>query len=282
MAAERQSNHPIAEALVKGIQQLEQENHDPISIVETPGAGISFSYGGQSYYAGRVRMELEFENDPWRSSVLSQLQEKKATLVEFGTPEASIAFFALWDDLKPEAAQAVKKIQEAGVEVVMLTGDKSEVANGIAQQAGIQTVKSELQPEDKAEWVRTFQQKGKRVAMVGDGINDAPALALANVGIAMSTGTEVAMESAGITLLKGDIGKIEMAILVSKRVSQTIRQNLFWAFFYNIIAIPIAAGILFPVNGFLLNPMIAGGAMALSSVTVVFNSLRLRATLKSA
>lgn len=276
VAAEKQSNHPIAEALVNRLENDKTIELDAFSIHEKAGTGITFSYQDQTYYAGKLRAAEDVVHDDWRQKTIGQIEKVNATLVEFGTEKETLGLFALKDDLKPEAVKAVQQIQQMGIDVVMLTGDKKIVAKAIADQAGINTVYSDLHPEQKLEHVKAYQTENKKVAMVGDGINDAPALAAADVGMAMSTGTEVAMESAGITLLKGDISKIELAIDVSKRVSQTIRQNLFWAFFYNIIAIPIAAGILYPVNGFLLNPMIAGGAMAMSSVTVVFNSLRLK------
>ena len=276
VAAEKQSNHPIAEALVNRLENDKTIELDAFSIHEKAGTGITFSYLDQTYYVGKLRAAEDVVHDDWRQKTIGQIEKVNATLVEFGTEKETLGLFALKDDLKPEAVKAVQQIQQMGIDVVMLTGDKKIVAKAIADQAGINTVYSDLHPEQKLEHVKAYQTENKKVAMVGDGINDAPALAAADVGMAMSTGTEVAMESAGITLLKGDISKIELAIDVSKRVSQTIRQNLFWAFFYNIIAIPIAAGILYPVNGFLLNPMIAGGAMAMSSVTVVFNSLRLK------
>ena len=158
----------------------------------------------------------------------------------------------------------------------MLTGDHQNVGDAIAKQIGLTEAKGNLLPEDKVDAIKILIKRYKKIAMVGDGVNDAPALAKAHVGIAMSTGTDIAIESAGITLLHGDMSKISVAISLSKQTVKTINQNLFWAFFYNVMAIPVAAGILYPINGFLLNPMIAGGAMAFSSVTVVLNSLRLR------
>ena len=163
-----------------------------------------------------------------------------------------------------------------GLEVHMLTGDNYGTAQKIAEQAGIDHFKAETLPQDKLNYIKELQNKGLKVAMVGDGINDSPALSQANMGIAMGHGTDIAIESADITLVKGDLQKIAASIQLSKATVKTIHQNLFWAFIYNIIAIPIAAGILYPVNGFMLNPMIAGGAMAFSSVSVVLNSLRLK------
>jgi len=162
------------------------------------------------------------------------------------------------------------------MDVHMLTGDTVAMASHIAMEAGIIHYKAEVSPAGKADYVRQLKEQGKLVAMVGDGINDSPALALADIGIAMGNGTDIAMESAPITLIKGDLGKIVTAINLSRKTVKIIRQNLFWAFFYNIISIPVAAGILYPFTGFLLNPMIAGAAMAFSSVSVVTNSLRLK------
>jgi Cu2+-exporting ATPase len=158
----------------------------------------------------------------------------------------------------------------------LLTGDNQQTANKVAAEFGLKNVKAEVLPEDKINYIKALQAQGKKVAMIGDGINDSPALAQANVGIAMGTGTDVAIESADITLLKGDLSRISKAIELSKSTNKIIRQNLFWAFIYNIIGIPIAAGVLYPFIGFTLNPMIAGAAMAFSSVSVVLNSLRLK------
>ena len=173
----------------------------------------------------------------------------------------------------------IQNIKNMGIQIYMLTGDNKETAKVIANEVGITNFKADVMPADKGNFVKELQEKGHTVAMAGDGINDSHALAQADVGIAMGTGTDVAMESAGITLINSDLQQIEMAIKLSKLTMQTIRQNLFWAFIYNLIAIPIAAGILYPINGFLLNPMIAGAAMSFSSISVLLNSLRLRSRL---
>lgn len=184
--------------------------------------------------------------------------------------------FAIADPIKDTSKASIQQLQKMNIHVHMLTGDNFQTAKIIAEQAGIEHFKSEVLPHEKLDFIKDLQDDGLKVAMVGDGINDSPALASADIGIAMGTGTDVAIESAEITLIKGDLGKIVTAIDLSKKTVKTIKQNLFWAFFYNIIGIPIAAGILYPVNGFLLNPMIAGAAMAFSSVSVVLNSLRLK------
>jgi P-type E1-E2 ATPase len=183
---------------------------------------------------------------------------------------------AVADPIREDAARIIASLKEEGLEVHMVTGDNPKTAARIAKAAGIEHFKASVTPAGKLEYVKELQAKGLKVGMTGDGINDAPALAQADVGIAMGTGTDIAMETAEITLVRGDLGKILVALKLSRRTMRTIRQNLFWAFFYNVIGIPVAAGILFPFTGILLNPMLAGAAMAFSSVSVVSNSLRLR------
>ena len=186
------------------------------------------------------------------------------------------AVLGLADEIRPTSRAAVKALQQQGIEVVMLTGDNEQTAAAIAAQAGISRYFAEILPQNKAEKVQELQAEGRIVAMVGDGINDAPALARADVGLAMGTGTDVALEAAGITLMRPDLQAVATAIALSRQTMRTIRQNLFFAFIYNIIGIPIAAGLLYPATGWLLSPMLAAGAMALSSVSVLTNSLRLR------
>jgi Cu2+-exporting ATPase len=187
-----------------------------------------------------------------------------------------MGFAALTDTIKPTSVAAVAQLQQMGIEVYMLTGDNQYAATAIAHQVGISEVQAAVSPAGKAAFIKQLQDNGKIVAMVGDGINDSQALALADVSIAMGKGADIAMQVAGITIISSDLAAIAKSINLSRKTASLIRQNLFWAFIYNVIGIPIAAGILYPVNGFLLNPMIAGGAMALSSVSVVANSLRLK------
>jgi P-type E1-E2 ATPase len=184
--------------------------------------------------------------------------------------------FAVTDPIRPDAAEAIRELKKAGLKVHMLTGDHPGAAARIAAAAGIDVFRAGMTPESKLDYIKELQSKGLKVAMTGDGINDAPALAQADVGIAMGTGTDVAMETAEITIVRGSLHKIATAITLSGKTMKTIRQNLFWAFFYNLVGIPVAAGVLFPFFGILLNPMLAGAAMAFSSVSVVMNSLRLK------
>jgi Cu+-exporting ATPase len=180
--------------------------------------------------------------------------------------------------IKPEAAAAIRRLNEMGIEVWMITGDNGRTAGSVARQIGIRHVLSEVLPEAKVTQVRNLQAAGKKVAMVGDGVNDAPALAQADVGIAIGTGSDIAKETASIMLMRGDLGGVPEAIRLARRTMRVIRQNLFWAFAYNAIGIPVAAGVLYPFTGWLLSPVLASAAMALSSVTVVANSLRLKRT----
>jgi Cu2+-exporting ATPase len=197
-------------------------------------------------------------------------------VIVFACETHTLAAFAIADPIKSTSAEAVKALEAMGIEVHMLTGDNAQTAQQVAKQVGIQHYQAQMMPADKAAFAQTLQKAGKVVAMVGDGINDSHALAQANVSIAMGKGADIAMDVAKMTLISSDLQKIPQAIHLSKWTVRAIRQNLFWAFIYNLIGIPLAAGVLYPINGFLLNPMIAGAAMALSSVSVVGNSLRLK------
>ena len=196
-------------------------------------------------------------------------------MIWFADEKETLAVTGISDQLKATSIQAIQELKKMGVELYMLTGDNAAAAKAIAEKTGIPNYQAEVLPQDKAEFVKKLQAEGKVVAMVGDGINDSTALASADVSIAMGKGSDIAMDVAKMTIISSDLLKIPQAIQLSRQTVATIKQNLFWAFIYNVIGIPIAAGLLYPINGFLLDPMIAGGAMALSSVSVVLNSLRL-------
>jgi Cu2+-exporting ATPase/Cu+-exporting ATPase len=221
---------------------------------------------GEAYSAGR----LEHNPD------LEKLIQKNETAILLKRGEEIVALITVADKIKEETKRAIAELHKLGIEVIMATGDRQTTAEHIAKEIGVNTVIAEVTPEKKLEIIKKLQSQGKIVAMAGDGVNDAPALATADVGIAMATGTDVAIESAGITLLQGDITKIAKAIHLSKLTMRGIKQNLFWAFAYNVIGIPLAGGLFYPVFGWLLNPIFAGLAMGLSSVSVVSNSLRLK------
>jgi Cu2+-exporting ATPase len=203
-------------------------------------------------------------------------QKKARTVIWFGDSSKALAVMAVADKIKPDSAEAVKAVKDQGIDIYMLTGDNEASARAIAHEAGIDQYRSEYLPQDKSDFIKGLQKDGKIVAMVGDGINDSAALAQADISIAMGKGSDIAIDVAEMTIISSDLTKISDAISLSKHTVNTVKQNLFWAFIYNIIGIPLAAGVLYAVNGFMLNPMIAGAAMALSSVSVVSNSLRLK------
>lgn len=273
---ERLSEHPLAEAIVKG---LENETTVPVAGFESiPGKGIKGMVDNEIYYAGTAG--LLSENGVSIDAELLQkaevwLKESK-TVIWFGNSAKALATVAITDQIKVTSIEAIHRLKEMGLTVYMLTGDNAGTARAIAEKAGISHYKSDVLPQEKALFVKQMQQEGRKVAMVGDGINDSAALAQADLSIAMGKGSDIAMETAMITILSSDLMKIPETIRLSQLTVKTIRENLFWAFIYNLIGIPIAAGILFPINGFLLNPMIGGAAMAFSSVSVVTNSLRLK------
>ncbi|MCC7467410.1 MAG: HAD-IC family P-type ATPase, partial [Saprospiraceae bacterium] len=198
------------------------------------------------------------------------------TMIWFANSTQALAVIAIADQIKPGSVEAIRQLKQEGIRVFMLTGDQEATARSVAAKAGISDYKAGVLPEQKAAFIRQLQEEGHTVAMVGDGINDSTALAQADVSIAMGKGSDIAMDVAKITIISSDLTRIPYAIRLSRQTVAAIRQNLFWAFIYNIIGIPIAAGLLYPINGFLLNPMIAGAAMALSSVSVVSNSLRIK------
>ncbi len=276
-SAEKGSEHPLGEAIVRRAAEERLPLATPQHFEALPGHGIRAAVEGRTLVLGNLSLFSQ-EQIP-----LGSLEKDALALAAAGkTPMfvavdgAAAGIIAVADTLKPHSREAVEALHRLGLEVVMITGDNRRTAEAIARQVGIDRVLAEVLPEDKAEQVTRLQGEGKRVAMVGDGINDAPALAQAGVGIAMGTGTDVAMEASDITLISGDLRGVVTAIALSKRTLRTITQNFFWAFAYNTVLIPVAAGILHPIAGILMSPMLAGAAMAFSSVSVVSNSLRLK------
>ncbi len=275
LTLETASDHPLAEAVVrffKGSERLPQ-----LSQSETiPGLGVRGTYKNESFYAGNevLVQQNNITVPDMLKETLRTWNEIPGSIIYFSNSRQVIAVLRVNDRLKPESANAVGQIKERGIEVHMLTGDNQHTAEAIARAAGITHVHAEQLPAGKLAYIEALRSKGRVVAMAGDGINDGPALAAADLGIAMGAGSGIAMDVAGITLVHGDLTKILTAIRLSRMTVRTIRQNLFWAFIYNVIGIPLAAGVLYPFNGFLLDPMLAGAAMALSSVSVVGNSLR--------
>ena len=265
-----QSDHPLSVALS---QHLKSENltekTDFDSVVHKTGLGIIAQKGNDIFTLGNRRLmeSEEINNLP---------NEGTETAVYFARNHQWIAVWYFEDTIRENAAEVIASLKQLGITPIMITGDKYSAAKSIAEKIGIDDVYAELLPSDKAEVVRTYKNSNNTIAFVGDGINDAESLALADIGFAMASGSDIAMETAGCTLMRSDISSILSAIRISKATVGTIRMNLFWAFGYNTILIPIAAGILYPFTGLLLSPMIAGGAMALSSVSVVLNSLRLK------
>ena len=275
---EQQSEHPLAEAVVRyfkqnGVQSLQIDHFQSIT-----GKGVKIMYAGKRYFLGSPAL-LRSENIHTGLSLQQTADEwlaKAYTVVWLADKQKALAAIAIADKIRQRSVEAIKELQAAGIDVYMLTGDNRFTAKAIAQQVGIQHYRAEVLPADKAAFVTQLQRQGKTVAMVGDGINDSNALAQADVSIAMGKGSDIAMDVAKMTIISSDLTKIPKAIRLSKHTVRTIKQNLFWAFIYNVIGIPIAAGILYPFTGFLLNPMIAGAAMALSSISVVSNSLGLK------
>lgn len=275
---EKLSEHPLADAISA---YLNKDESKPLLISRfqsLTGQGVEAYYNGNLYQAGSHRLvdERKLIIPAELQSRISQWLQQAKTVIYFGDQVEVLAIAAVTDRMKENSAKAVSALKSQGIEVYMLTGDNSVTAAAVAKQAGIDFYQADVLPSGKADFVKELQAKGKTVAMVGDGINDSQALAQADVSIAMGKGSDIAIDVAKVTIVSSDLMQVPKALKLSKLTVQTIRQNLFWAFIYNLIGIPLAAGILYPVNGFLLNPMIAGAAMALSSVSVVGNSLRLK------
>ncbi|WP_100399126.1 heavy metal translocating P-type ATPase [Bacillus sp. FJAT-44742] len=276
-SVETSSEHPLGEAIVEGAQTRGIEVQKPESFEAIVGQGLKAEMEGKDVLIGNVKLMRQYNIE------LKAFEEKATQLADKGKTPMYVSVngefagvIAVADTLKKDTIPGIKRLKSMGIDVIMLTGDHERTAKAIAKEAGIDHFIAEVLPEHKAEEVKKLQDQGKLVAMVGDGINDAPALAQADVGIAIGTGTDVAMETANITLMRGDITSIATALRLSKSTMKMIWQNLTWAFGYNVVLIPVAAGLFYPFFGILLNPMLAGAAMAFSSVSVVLNTLRLR------
>ncbi len=279
MTLESKSEHPLADAVVAYLSSQGIKGALSGTFESITGLGIKGSVEGQEFWVGNKRLmegnTLVFA--PEQLEKADAYKRKGNTVVYFAGGGQILAVIAIADQIKKGSASAVTKLRKAGIKVYMLTGDNEVTARAVAEQVGLKEYRSEMMPSDKALFVKELQSKGEVVAMVGDGINDSQALAQADVSIAMGRGSDIAMDVSKITLIRSDLNAIPDALKLSRRTVRTIRQNLFWAFIYNVIGIPVAAGVLYPCCGFLLNPMIAAAAMAFSSVSVVTNSLRLKA-----
>ncbi|WP_142587139.1 copper-translocating P-type ATPase, partial [Pseudorhizobium halotolerans] len=274
---ERSSEHPLALAIVNAAGERSIALGDAIDFDSPVGKGVTGTVDGKRLILGSHRIMGEEGVDvSAMTAKAEELRNEGATVIFTAIDGRLAGLFAIADPIKPTTPDAVKALVEDGVRVVMLTGDNKTTAHAVARRLGITEVEAEVLPEDKSKIVSRLRSEGRIVAMAGDGVNDAPALAAADVGVAMGTGTDVAIESAGVTLLKGDLQGIVRARQMSRATMSNIRQNLFFAFIYNAAGVPVAAGVLYPVFGLLLSPIIAAAAMALSSVSVIANSLRLR------
>lgn len=278
VAIERNSEHPLAEAIVNAFDGELSGNILPKDFQSITSSGVSASYLGKQFYIGSQQLI-----DRHHVSIADKLkgkallwQKEAKTIVWFADSDKALAVIGIEDPIKKESVDAIKKLHQRNIDTYLLTGDNQQTAKYVAEQLGIRNIKSEMLPADKSVFIKRLQSKGKRVAMVGDGINDTEALAVADVSMAIGKGTDIAMDVAQITLIGNSLNTVPAALQLSSKTVKTIRQNLFWAFIYNLIGIPVAAGLLYPINGFMLNPMIAGATMAFSSVSVVLNSLRLR------
>lgn len=272
------SEHPLAQATVKYGKEKQVEISKTEQFNSVTGKGVEGSVDGKSLYLGNAKM-MEYANAPVSSQMQSEVQDhqKQGKTVSYLAVNEEVAgYVVIGDKIKPSSAKAIKELQDKGIEVIMLTGDNHNTAQAVAGELNLTDFKAEMLPENKLNEVKKLQEKGRVVAMAGDGINDAPALAKSDVGIAMGTGTDVAIESAMVTLVKGDLHGIVKARNLGHKVMRNIKQNLFFALIYNTLGVPIAAGVLFPFFGILLSPMIAALAMSFSSVSVIANSLRLR------
>ncbi|MGF7218766.1 Cu2+-exporting ATPase [Spirosoma lacussanchae] len=277
-ALEAQSEHPLAEAVVERLKQSRVKGVTLDSFESLTGQGVRGRWESSEYAVGNARLVAKrgILIGPTVKQLATRWQDEAKTVVYFIDDTRILAVLAIADPVKQTSREAIHTLRKRGIAVYMMTGDNQQTAQAVAKAVGVSDYRAEALPADKAQFVKELQAQGKVVAMIGDGINDSQALAQADVSIAMGRGSDIAMDVAKMTLITSDLNSVPKALQLSKKTVQAIRQNLFWAFIYNLIGIPIAAGLLYPVNGFLLNPMIAGAAMALSSVSVVSNSLRLR------
>ncbi len=276
-SVEKNSEHPLGEAIVKGAKKRNIDLRDVKGFESVTGKGVGAKVGSDDVLLGNRRLMLDKNIDISKvESDLGRLENEGKTAMLVVSNKSLIGVVAVADTLKEFSKEAVAKLKKLGKQVIMITGDNKRTGEAIARQVGIDRVLAEVLPKDKAQEIKKLQEEGLKVAMVGDGINDAPALTQADIGLAIGTGTDVAIESGDIVLIKDDLRDVVMAMDLSRYAMEKIKQNLFWAFFYNTAGIPLAAGILYPFTGFLLNPMIAGAAMAFSSVSVVSNSLLMK------
>jgi Cu+-exporting ATPase len=274
---EKGSEHPLAAAIVSGAEEKGIDLFKAEGFESHTGKGVSGKINGNQVLLGNQRLLEAFDVDTEElepEAKKLRAEGKTVMLVAVGGKAAGI--LSVSDPIKETTPEAIKKLHGEGIQIVILTGDNEATAKAVAEKLGIDDFVAEVMPEDKADAVKRYQEEGRIVAMAGDGINDAPALAQSQVGIAMGTGTDVAMESARVTLVKGDLRGIVQAALLSKATMRNIKQNLFFAFVYNALGVPVAAGVLYPFFGLLLSPMIAAAAMSFSSVSVIGNALRLR------
>jgi Cu2+-exporting ATPase len=278
LAMEQHSEHPLAAAVVDFIRGQSVEASAITSFNSITGLGVEAVYEGESYFAGsdKILSGRHTAVPEELTEILNEFQRQARTVIYFTNSSKVLAVLGIADELKEGSKEAIQTLQAEGISVYMLTGDNRFTAAAVAKDTGIEHYKAGVLPSEKADFIRELQRQGLTVAMIGDGINDSEALAQADLSIAMGRGSDIAMDVAKLTLISSDLRQVPKALKLSHATVRIIRQNLFWAFIYNLIGIPLAAGILYPVNGFLLNPMIAGAAMALSSVSVVSNSLRLK------
>ena len=273
---ENRSEHPLGEAIVNAAKNKKIAIPEAKSFESISGKGIEGKYNGKIFFMGNRRLMQDKKIKIDSEDKIQKLESEGKTVMILASDKKTIGLIAVADTLKEYSKEAVKKLQDMDKEIIMITGDNKRTGDAIGKELGIKRVLAEVLPGDKAKHIKRLQDENKKVAMVGDGINDAPALTQADIGIAIGSGTDVAIESGDIVLIKEDLRDVVTAIDLSNYAMKKIKQNLFWAFFYNTIGIPIAAGVLYPFTGWLLSPIIAGAAMAFSSVSVVTNSLMMK------